>query len=357
MTFIQELENFLLLLQREYGFIIPLDRMRDCLVCASSITDVREVYYRMQSLVCSSQEQVEIFQSTFSKKFFNQKPPKKGKTIDQKEIDRLKRDLTTTKGNHTRNQKAIERQKIRIEEIQTEREALTEEISKAQQQKLGLQAESIIADAGQNSAEATVKPDLENKSVQTILKKLEETFNRVDALTKAELTPFVTKTKALSEIQQALMSADYNTKLDDCFKEMMDAAASYRNAHNQEAFRLLLQAMGDVKELKTAAAKTIKSVDKKCLKTARETAGRLLKEIEEIDSKIQSMMETRDNLEKERKSSLNSIKILEQDVQRTQKKIDSMQKRVEEAAPVMKEQAMNHRPDFLEGVKAVQTTA
>lgn len=190
-----------------------------------------------------------------------------------------------------------------------------------------------------------------------ILKKLEETFNRVDALTKVELTPFVTKTKALSEIQQALMSADYNTKLDDCFKEMMDAAASYRNAHNQEEFRLLLQAMGDVKELKTAAAKTIKSVDKKGLKTARETAGRLLKEIEEIDSKIQSMMETRDNLEKERKSSLNSIKILEQDVQRTQKKIDSMQKRVEEAAPVMKEQAMNHRPDFLEGVKAVQTTA
>lgn len=75
MTFFQSFQAFLFRLRDFYGFLIPADRLRDCLICAENVCDVEEVCYRVQSLVCENQEQIETFQSLFAQTFLGKHPP------------------------------------------------------------------------------------------------------------------------------------------------------------------------------------------------------------------------------------------------------------------------------------------
>lgn len=49
---ILQLKDFLLMLRDQHGFAIDVGRLEDCLDCIQNITDVEEVVYRLQSMIC-----------------------------------------------------------------------------------------------------------------------------------------------------------------------------------------------------------------------------------------------------------------------------------------------------------------
>ncbi len=59
---------FLLELREQYAFDLELDKLSLALSCAREITDLEEVFYRMQSAVCTSETEREIFQTLFAEK-------------------------------------------------------------------------------------------------------------------------------------------------------------------------------------------------------------------------------------------------------------------------------------------------
>lgn len=64
-----QLKDFLLGLRDQYGFIIDVGRLEDSLACIHDITDVEEVVYRLQSMICKDEEQISIFRSAFGQTF------------------------------------------------------------------------------------------------------------------------------------------------------------------------------------------------------------------------------------------------------------------------------------------------
>ena len=52
---ILQLKDFLLMLRDQHGFAIDVGRLEDCLDCIQNITDVEEVVYRLQSMICKEE--------------------------------------------------------------------------------------------------------------------------------------------------------------------------------------------------------------------------------------------------------------------------------------------------------------
>ena len=78
MTVLREIEDFLIVLRDKYGFLIPVDRLKLCLSCVNDITDVEEVLFRLQSLVCRNELQIETFRSLFAQRFLGIYPKASG---------------------------------------------------------------------------------------------------------------------------------------------------------------------------------------------------------------------------------------------------------------------------------------
>ena len=68
---VSEIKDFLLLLDKDYGFQIDVARLESSLSCVCNITDLEEVLYRLQSMVCKNQQQIEQFQSLFAQHFLS----------------------------------------------------------------------------------------------------------------------------------------------------------------------------------------------------------------------------------------------------------------------------------------------
>lgn len=126
MSFEESYQDFLFRLRDNYGFIIPVDRLRDCLVCSKNICDVEEVCFRTQSLVCTSQEQVDIFQSVFAQTFLNKRPipsaganpkPSKGKKPHVYTVQELQQRSSMFKDKQRSLERDLERLKEEEEKI------------------------------------------------------------------------------------------------------------------------------------------------------------------------------------------------------------------------------------------------
>ncbi len=72
MSSMEQIFQFVLSLQDEYGFLIDVERLKMCLSSINDITDLEEVLYRLQSLVCCSEEQVSDFRSLFGQRFLGE---------------------------------------------------------------------------------------------------------------------------------------------------------------------------------------------------------------------------------------------------------------------------------------------
>ncbi len=68
MIALRQVLDFLLELREQYAFDLELDKLSLALSCAGEITDLEEVFYCMQSVVCTSETEREIFRTLFAEK-------------------------------------------------------------------------------------------------------------------------------------------------------------------------------------------------------------------------------------------------------------------------------------------------
>lgn len=293
MTFMQELESFLLSLRDDYGFLMPVDRLRDCMVCSSSIVDIEEVLYRMQSMVCSSQEQIETFQSLFAQKFLQKKPhelidakrPKQPSS--QTQYQRLQNQYDSMQraaGTHTSQAQARQR---RLSELVQEEQGLQEDISRYESAVLSIRETQPISEEAREAAEMAARPSFKDAKLRNQLTKVQHCMKELKKLyaKNPSRSKPLNPDKFRETVEKSLETSSFKLMLDYRIKETMEAAAKARTSQDMAVFQVLLDTVSSLQKLQSAAVKSIGSNEKKELRTIqRETSDfeKRLAEAEEM---------------------------------------------------------------------------
>ena len=374
--FLQQIEAFLLTLRDEYGFVLPVDRLKSCLSCVQDITDIQEVLFRLQSLTCSSPEQVEIFQSVFAQKFLKMRP---GATSKKPETDRMtaeeraememERQLANARNKTETAQRRIRTSQENSEELDRRIGEVDEEL-KGKREKLQETGQQDAPSAEQISqVRQTMLPDPENAGLKKARKAVE------DALSAADQAGWKTKS-ARQVMQKALGSSEYAKELDSLVADLMKEARNARGSGKPQAFAALLKAVAAVKTLKTAAGKSVSMSSKKDYNAMNRAKRALEKQQKEIREEIENLEDRRQQLEREKKredqiqkqwarnraeaeEKMNRLQKQkeEREQQRARKEKESGQKSGEQGGLLIKPKAISHRELFTQGIRAVQTTA
>lgn len=357
MTFLQEIEGFLLSLQKHYGFVIPVDRLRQCLMCADSITDVKEVYYRLQSLVCTSQEQIDVFRSVFAERFLKVKPKQDVPALSAKDIDNAKRAISLEEQRNTKSKKKLLEQQRKLIELAEKEDELHRILEASEAERLALSNEGKRFIDAKEQAESAARPNLESSGILNKLAKIQELYQEISSLISSGHEDFFKENElSFDKIKSALDSPDFASKIEALSEKTLALSAKYRNNKDFDMFSLLLKTIEPLNCLKSEAGKSIKAKDKKGLKEARKKNSEFEEKLKALDDKSNQLNESIRELHNERASLLTTSEKLEKGIQGSEKRIASLQMQVDTGFPVVKEQAITHRPEFLSGIKAVKTT-
>ena len=356
MTFVQEIEDFLLELRDSYGFIIAVDRLQLCLTCAEDIANYHELFYRMQSLICSSQEQIEVYRSLFAQRFFNILPmsseePKKTEPKKKKasKISPEKKKITLEK-----TIKALDFEiQNRTQQIEKQQKAIKEIISQ----------QDINSTEQQNLKQRIA--DLSRKMTSMVNELIQNSGNSklyalCDQVRKQALNLTQDKCNMVLEcFEKILRSPDYKKDLDNLISECMKQAAAARSQKAMQEFKSWLTLVGTLKELQKQISKAIRSADKKNLTELNSQHSGLSKDLE-------NLLDTGNRLKAEAHRLSSFIKTTEENVRTLHaslKKATAELREVEykiatQQSPkiVIKEKALVHRDLFADGINSVQTT-
>lgn len=270
MTFLQEIEALLLELQENYAFIIPVDRMRVCLSCASDITDMEEVFYRLQSLVCENQEQLEIFRSLFAQRLLkmrprdsgdlpeNTKPGQAGESAEEKR--RQAQENLDAYAGTMRKQADAAQERIVAAEAKAER--LEQSKKNAQSRIDSVRQQIAKAEPLAEAKTSAATPDADFPALR----------KQRDAAKKALKTALDVRGTAVGalpvegDVDKALSSPAYANAIDELCACLLKEASAARSGSDVKSFKALLNAIASLKALKIAADATVKAKDKKTYK-------------------------------------------------------------------------------------------
>jgi len=167
--FLMDIENFLLDLRDEYGFSLSADRLQRCLSCAQDITNVEEVLFRTQALVCTNEAQIDAFQSLFAQRFLNIHPPgpQSSAKREKPKVPRLseveKDRLTAEKLKQMEQQEAA---KSKIAEASKQIQGQVREIEHLKKKKSELDGEVVSLRRLEQSILSAVVPDRDDPVVR-----------------------------------------------------------------------------------------------------------------------------------------------------------------------------------------------
>ncbi|MCD8110978.1 MAG: VWA domain-containing protein [Clostridiales bacterium] len=352
MSFTETYEQFLYKLRDDYSFLIPVDRVRDCLVCADNITDVEEVCFRTQALVCKNEEQVRTFQSLFGQTFLDMTVlPPKSSTSPEDELKQLISSSMKLQEQIAENESMIQKEEERLEE---NRKNLEE-----QQKRLGEEIEanqnSMKAEAGYelelDSAKAAALPNVENEKLKPTL----------DKLRKHPLAGSKEFDKICSKIMESLQSSDYKKELDKCADMAMKAASKMRNSGKDKEFSQYLKLVTTIKEIQKTAQQTVGKAEKKALSESKKRASEANRRRKEAEKEIAELQSNIMNMERETRNAQRRITRKTNDIMRCQTQYEEKQRETERlnVSPsiIQKASSSSHRAIFIGGINAVQTTS
>lgn len=357
MMFLRELEDFLLNLRDDYGFLIPVDRLKQCLSCFGDITDLEEVLYRSQSLICENEEQIDMFRSLFAQRFLNIKPTKSLSNSQTQPKQTQTPGLLTDAGRMTLEDK-LSGLKLDIENNERE----IQEIVKVKQE-LGTYARELSARASALDSEAqALKDEKIRLHAEGILNtknpKLMAQYNAVEKQLKDNC---ISKTLA-EKIKKAMLSIDFKKELDALIKEVMAAASKARSSQDMKKFKACLDLVAAIKKFQTTAGKNIVNTNQESIKKITQKLAQNKKDLEQVKSKIYDNDQKYSDAgsKSQRLFSLTSLaKNQINDIERKLKTDQELKAKLPPPAPalVVKEAAKSHRSIFEQGIHAVQTTA
>lgn len=212
-----QLKDFLLGLRDQYGFIIDVGRLEDSLACIHDITDVEEVVYRLQSMICKDEEQISNFRSAFGQTFLGSYVDLLAAVPGKRSLQNAQRKLSSFQDSAmslSDNISATEKQ------IQSLREQIAEE-----ERQFDFTQEDLLQRAEQ------LKEEIKTYSPKELAKenpRIERQLNRM--LDKAR-TSFVTAKKSIQRRDPSATNAD-DSELDSIIADPM-ASCSLRKITHQ----------------------------------------------------------------------------------------------------------------------------
>lgn len=348
MTVLQEMEEFLIVLRDKYGFLIPVDRLKLCLSCVNDITDVEEVLFRLQSLVCRNELQIETFRSLFAQRFLGIHP-KTGNGEGGQKKDSNSDDPLSMGERYQLIQQSNQLERL-LKEDAEQKQHLLEEIKSlsGQQRKLQEDTEKAEMEIAQMSEEKSKIL----RSAQARIKgsKFSKDISKVNKLLDGLPSSFA------QEIRSEVSNAGSKKDLDLIIQKLMKRAANARSANNSAMFSKYLAVVSALKALqKVIEADVLTKQEKQRVKnlefemTARRKAIKAGNEKQESLNRMSYWRNQEYNTVTSRIPRLTSQK--EQIEQ--QLRFD----RDRQAQLIQKEAASTHRELFKDGINAVQTTA
>lgn len=347
MTVLREIEDFLIVLRDKYGFLIPVDRLKLCLSCVNDITDVEEVLFRLQSLVCRNELQIETFRSLFAQRFLGIYPKTSGSGKKKKKPG--SDDSLSPEDRCQLVWRSNQLEQLIKEDI-LQKQQLLEEIKSLSGQQRKLQEETEKADREIAQMSEEKSRILKLAQARTRGAKTQIGINRVNKLLDGLPSSFA------QEIRSEVSIAGSKRDLDPTIRKLMKRASNARSANNPTMFSKYLAVVSALKALQSVIEKDVLTAqEKQQVKdleremTARRKAIKAGNEEQESLNKTSYWKNQKYNAVASRIPRLNSEK--EQIAQ--QLRLD----RERQARLIQKDSAHTHRELFKEGVNAVQTTS
>ena len=366
MTFLQSIESFLLELRDDYGFLLPVDRLEQCLVCATDITDVEEVFYRLQSMVCTSQEQMETFRSLFAQRLLQMQPGRPGSSKKQPKGDPVAsaRDkLKSLEQSLQHDRDELQRWKDEEEETSKQLTAAQRDLEEQIQKAEDIKNESApLTPEDMRKKESDATPDLSNKQLSEHLKKTQAALQNVSKASALDKMKSPVKEDSFQkQVDAALRASNYKERLEEIAAKLLEAAGKARSDGYLKTFAALLEAVAAVKALSTAAGKSVPAAAKKALKEADKRRREHERYCDSLDDLLRKKRNNINILKSSLGNAVNARKRYEEKVsvaeQKAKEHREKTQSLLNMSQLIVKPSAMTHRSIFEGGVNSVQTTA
>lgn len=224
--FLSKILGFLLRLRDEYGFIISVDRLSQCLTCAENITDLNEVFYRMRALTCKTEEDTETFRQVFGQELLGMRMDVAINARDQ-EKKKAERCLT----NEVKRMEALDAEEKRLLESL---ERMQEEVHKAESHINGIRAETPISENDLESMAAEAKPAVENEKLRLAHKKFNEEMERAAKVFPEEVSSDLADIQ--SKIEASLSLPDGRNEMKAGIASLLDLSVRLRKLGDMDAF-------------------------------------------------------------------------------------------------------------------------
>lgn len=350
MMVLQELEDFLIVLRDDYDFLIPVDRLKLCLSCAKDITDVEEVLFRLQSLVCRSELQIETFRSLFAQRFLGIRP--KTSLGGKKARNMLGSDDPLSEESKERLFRRADQLSNLVKEDSDKKQELLEEIKTLSEQQGKLREESEKAESEIERMTAQKSEMIHAAQSQPKNPKVQKEIENIKQLLTAGGLPV----HVVNEVRTAVSAASSKKDLDSLIQKLLQHASAARSAKDSALFAKYLSLVSALKKFQSTVEKFLfSSQEKQGIKNLeKEIAARkkMLKETEEKQDKLNTT-----SYWKNQEYNIVSKRIPRLDAEREEIERRLKAEREREAQMVLKASARTHREIFTDGVNAVQTTA
>ena len=376
MGFFQKVFDLLMMLREDGGFPLSPERMLKCITAADNITEMEDFFYRIQSLVCHSEEEISKYRETFFLWYTGKQYIQDGEIEEQ--IRNLQNSANILRGEVDKEQNRIsglengisqKEQKIRdnardVEQYENDAKEAEQQIERLKKERDEWTKKTIGKSRKELDAEATSREKKNSKEIKSILTKLKKDVSAIFKEAKLQKKDYADISfPAGSEWSQVTIDpnevsrkyANVTKEVGELLNALLKNAARERIAKNMPAFNAYLAACETAKKAKSDIEAIAKSV-KKELKSQEEIAG--------ADQRFKGQIEAQNKHIKRYKSmqaaAVESSKRLEAEISRDKETIESIEKanaqRMDDAsakdamrqqAILEKDKAVKHRELFI----------
>lgn len=351
-TIVQQLKDFLLGLRDDYGFAIDVGRLESALCCINDITDVEEVVYRLQSMICKDEQQIETFRNVFAQQFLGGYI----KTLSKKKTEPKTPKLSLTDAQKSLASAQTQRKNIEqgIARIDSHIDELNKQIQQAQ--KLA----SISRDKLEEQS-ARLREEINELSPLNVAKRnprMERQLNRIADKTRDSIEKLLTENStdfpelaSMKELHKILNSPDAAKKIRSVIDSLIRRASQYGQAY----IRQIAPVIKNMSLLAELCNTIVGDISLKIIEQKQKQAAVFDSQKKEGDLQILTMRSELKQAQNRRTTSVSQLKKALQTEEDRSKTVEEIRN---EEQLIIKGQSMVHRKVFTAvNARAVQTTA
>lgn len=321
---LSQIQEFLMELRDKYGFAIELDKLEYASVCADDITDLDEVYFRLMTIICTTEEQIKTYRAVFGERFLN---------IPRKQGSGQKKQPLLTDADVERLIMQAKQAKATESSRQDELQKIKDEVAKAQKALQDFKKTEMPSEEKMREVKANASPNMADPRIQKSLKEIAD-LNKKLLSASGNTAEARTKTADLeNNIKGAISSHEYKDKLTAIFKHLMDAAKN--NRANKELFGAILKLASAVNQLKELAPKTVSAQAKRDMQEVQTKIKTVQKSIPQYEEKEKELLRQQQKVSDQLRSA-------QQSAQKAADKAEDAKRQFEAQQGIEKDKVKDH---------------